>query len=318
MIMRRELAIVLLTFCLTSILFMIRPVSSPELPYNPWTDQDDDGYIGPRDLNTLLTQFGASGEPVNKTALLYNVNDTFTELLTRIDRLNNTNIELQSRVDNLTASLMETQTKLNNLNASLLESQNTINELNATVLSLQSQIETLNYTLTTRIGTLNSTIASLYDRVSVLEADYSVTDLDLAPYAIPFASINSSALISTTETSGFVDMIDMNLTISLNRTSHLLIIFSSEAYTNDPSTRIIVRAIDGTTPVPPGEVIFTPTISYGPGNTHTHGNCAYSYDFFEPSVTAGTHTIKIQWKVNVVGAVGFADARTLTVIALPA
>ena len=64
MIMRRELVIVLLTFCLTSILFMIRPVSSPGyLPYDPWTDQDDDGYIGSRDLNALLTRYGASGDP---------------------------------------------------------------------------------------------------------------------------------------------------------------------------------------------------------------------------------------------------------------
>jgi hypothetical protein len=46
------------------------------------------------------------GDSVNKTALLYNVNDTFIELLVRIDSLNASLVEHQSRIAELETELV--------------------------------------------------------------------------------------------------------------------------------------------------------------------------------------------------------------------
>ena len=56
--------------------------------YNPWRDLNDDGIINIYDVVMVTGIYGSTGTPINKTALLYNVNDTFTELLSRIDSLN--------------------------------------------------------------------------------------------------------------------------------------------------------------------------------------------------------------------------------------
>jgi hypothetical protein len=82
--------------------------------YDPWNDLNDDGWINGKDGIILGKIFGANGTPINKTALLL-------ELQARIDSLNATNLELQSRVDNLTASMLETQMELDNLNATLIQ-----------------------------------------------------------------------------------------------------------------------------------------------------------------------------------------------------
>jgi molybdopterin-binding protein len=151
-------------------------------------------------------------------------------------------------------------------------------------------------------------------------ADYAVTNLKLARYAIPFASTYSITLTSTTETVNWVDMTDMSLTLTFNRTSHIIILFSTEAYNSDPAYRIWVRAQIGATTAYPGEIMLTPTISEELGWPSTHRHTiyymAYSFHFYRPSVTAGTYTIKIQWRVT--GGTGYAGSRTLTVIALPA
>jgi hypothetical protein len=87
---KKDLVIAILaTFCLTLTLFVVIPTRSASTayvpgPYNPWADIDDDGRISLYDAVILLYSYGSQGTPINKTALLYNVNDTFTALLSRI------------------------------------------------------------------------------------------------------------------------------------------------------------------------------------------------------------------------------------------
>jgi len=91
---------VLATFCLTATLFVVIPIGG--LPvYDPWKDLNDDGVIDGQDFQMVKGSIPSLGEPINKTALLYNVNDTFTALLSRIDSLNASLLELQSRVEAL-------------------------------------------------------------------------------------------------------------------------------------------------------------------------------------------------------------------------
>jgi len=52
--------------------------------YDPWIDTNDDGIIDINDVATMGSMYGSSGEPINKTALL---------------------LELQERIDSLNASL---------------------------------------------------------------------------------------------------------------------------------------------------------------------------------------------------------------------
>ena len=73
MITKKDLIIaVIATFCLTSTLFMILPTrsSSNTEAYDAWLDVNDDGNINILDISSLAIVFGASGNPINKTALL--------------------------------------------------------------------------------------------------------------------------------------------------------------------------------------------------------------------------------------------------------
>jgi len=147
-------------------------------------------------------------------------------------------------------------------------------------------------------------------------ADYAVTNLKLATGAIPFNSTYSTSSISTTM---LVDMPGMSVEITLERNSTLLIMFSTEAYTNDPDGRITVAAyVNASVARPGGLVLLTPNVAVGGVFTHQHtlGWAAYAYNFYQPSVTAGFYTVKIRWSVS--GGTGYAWFRTLTVIALPA
>jgi len=72
-ITKKDLIIaVIATFFLTSTLFMILPTrsSSNTEAYDAWLDVNDDGNINILDISSLAIVFGASGNPINKTALL--------------------------------------------------------------------------------------------------------------------------------------------------------------------------------------------------------------------------------------------------------
>lgn len=148
MVTKRDLVIaVLCTFCLTFTLFTILPAGSNYKAssigeYDPWTDLNDDGIIDYLDISMAARAFGATGTPINKTALLL-------ELLTKIDSLNATNLELQSEVDLLNSSLLESQSRMDDLNA-----------------SLTSQINVL----ITQMATMNTTISDLRTDIAVLNA----------------------------------------------------------------------------------------------------------------------------------------------------
>jgi hypothetical protein len=268
---KKDLIIAILgTFCLTSALFMVLPTRSSTTngpKYDPWLDFDDDGYIGLSDLVSLAKVYGTTGTPINKTALL---------------------LELQLRIDSLNSSLLDLEAYL----------KTRITNLEALVAEQQSQI------------------ASLLEIVHAIEANYSVTNLRLAPYAIPFVSAYSLVASATSEMYSWVDMPNMSVSITLNRTSHVLVMWSAEANQDDWRNTIYVRALVGESIANPGAVILTPIVHDVAGHTHSLDYSVYSYIFYRPSVTAGNYTIKMQWQVS--GGVGRVWYRTLTVIALPA
>ena len=137
-------------------------------------------------------------------------------------------------------------------------------------------------------------------------ADGNVTNIKLAANAIPFNSTYITNSSSTTSTS-WEDMPYTSMNITLTRTSHLIIMFSSEARNPSATDRIEVRAlVDGNTTIP-SYVYFTPS------DVTEHG--VYTYNFIRPNVSNGTYTVKMQWRVT--GDTGTVYYRTFTVIALP-
>jgi hypothetical protein len=144
-------------------------------------------------------------------------------------------------------------------------------------------------------------------------ADGAVTSLKLTSRAIPFSYTNNPDE-ETTKSTTWVDMPGMSVSITLARTSHLTIIFSATAYVEVLGNSIMVRAIaDAATPdeaIPyPVEIVLTK------GTQLTMGTHSFTWNL--PDVSAGTHTIKIQWLVSGGTGTGNVADRSLTVIALP-
>jgi chaperonin cofactor prefoldin len=302
MVRKRDLVIaVLITFCLTAMLFSVRFTRS-QIPgqYDPWLDVNDDGKILIEDVAWVAKAFGASGDPVNKTALLYNVNDTFTSLLAKIDSLNSSLSELQSSINEL---------------------KTTIVTMNGTITQLQNS----NADLNNRVGILEGNFSTLLNRIDSLEANYSVTNLKLAPYAVPFNSTYSNTYGWTTEQyDNWVDMPYMSVTLNLSRASQFIIMFSGELQNLGPDTTrentwICIRAMINNTVALPSEFNTTSVDPSGTGmlmQSHYLRWGTYNFMFTTQKLDAGFYTIKLQWDCTV----GKAEVRSrdLVVIALPA
>jgi uncharacterized coiled-coil protein SlyX len=373
MITKRDLVLVALITCfLTITLFRVLPIFSSGVVgnYDPWLDWNDDGKIDGKDLGAVAYSFGAGGYPINKTELLIDVNNTYTELLSTINScnaslidlqgrvtalesitlpLNDTILTLQSRIDTLNASLLDIVSRTNSLNASVIDIQlrttslegevavlktrvdtlqADIASLNDTVTLLQNQVNTLqtNFGLmNASLTTLQSVVNDLTARVSALEANYSITNLDLAPFAIPFNMTYDTSHQNTTQTSYFDDMPYTSVTLTLNRTSQLLIMFSADAGISlasvNEKTWIICQATVNGNAATPNTIELTPVmnVQLGGGYTHAHliTESACSFNFYYGPVNAGTYTIKIRWYLSATGT-GDVWSRTLIVIALPA
>jgi hypothetical protein len=104
---KKNLAIfVLAAFCLAATLLMIMPVESASVwPYDPWADLNDDGKIDLKEVYEITKRYGALGTPINKTALLIEVNATFTQLLAEIQSLNALVAKQQSRIAELESEI---------------------------------------------------------------------------------------------------------------------------------------------------------------------------------------------------------------------
>ena len=73
---------ILLASALLASLFLVNATTvSQTIEYDPWIDFNDDGEINLYDAVMLLTRYGSSGTPINKTELLL-------ELLAKLDYLN--------------------------------------------------------------------------------------------------------------------------------------------------------------------------------------------------------------------------------------
>ena len=132
------------------------------------------------------------------------------------------------------------------------------------------------------------------------------------PGAIPFNS-TYSVTTSTTTSLSMVDIPAMSVRITLNRTSQVIIIFSAEAWMSSPGDYMIVQALVDSSVTHPSAtgnylVLTRATIS-------NMSSC--SYTFYLNNVSAGVHTVKMQWR-SYYGATASVESRTLTVFALPA
>ena len=140
--------------------------------------------------------------------------------------------------------------------------------------------------------------------------DYAVTDIKLASGAIPFASAQSSSTTYTNSTE-WQDVPAMSASLTLTRTSNVIITFSAEAWLAAGGDWLVVRAMIDTTQAFPNTGITTLTREAGAGNS------ACSFSFYSTNVPAGAHTVTIQW-ASWTGTEAILEDRTMTVIALPA
>ena len=142
--------------------------------------------------------------------------------------------------------------------------------------------------------------------------DGSVTSTKLGAGAIPYFATYNMSLASTNSTS-FVDVPDTALTISLNRKSNLIIMFSAEAWVDGAGDSLFVRALVDSTVANPnsGAMVLLTT-----AGSSQHGS--YAINFYMEDVDAGTYTVKIQWSELLGAQLAHMADRTLNIIALPA
>jgi hypothetical protein len=138
-------------------------------------------------------------------------------------------------------------------------------------------------------------------------ADYAVTNLKLAANAIPFNSTYGTGTISKT-TASWQNITDLSVTITVERNSTLLIMFSVQSAISLDDQNVLWRALVNATAALPGSVYLQPP---GEGTQWS----AVSYTFYKPNVSAGQHNVYMQWYVS--GGTGWVGLRTLFVIALP-
>jgi len=138
-------------------------------------------------------------------------------------------------------------------------------------------------------------------------ADYAVTNLKLAAGAIPFNSTYGTGTISKT-TASWENITDMSVTITVERNSTLLIMFSVQSAISLDDKNILWRALVNTDTALPGALYLQPP---GEGSQWS----LVSYNFYQPDVSAGEYTVYVQWYVS--GGTGWVGHRTLFVIALP-
>ena len=137
-------------------------------------------------------------------------------------------------------------------------------------------------------------------------ADNAITNLKLAAYAIPVFSTFESYSDYIEAPTTWTDITGASINLVLNRTSHLVILFSASARDTDPVASVELRALVGTTLAKPE------SISLG---TDTDFR-VYSCYFYLQNVNPGTYTVRIQWYIGS-GTANIAH-KTLTVLALPA
>jgi len=142
--------------------------------------------------------------------------------------------------------------------------------------------------------------------------DGAVTNTKLAAGAIPYFATYNMSLVSTNSTS-FVDVPDTALTVSLDRKSNLIIMFSAEAWVDGAGDSLFVRALLDSTVANPnsGSMVLLTT-----AGSSQHGS--YAINFYLEDVDAGTHTVKIQWSELLGAQLAHMADRTLNIIALPA
>jgi len=122
-------------------------------------------------------------------------------------------------------------------------------------------------------------------------------------------NVTYSTVAANTSSTSFVDMPDTSVSITLNRSSTLVIIWSGQAKIEGTGTRALyIRAMVDTAQANPAtDTLILTQAEYG----------SHSYTFSSTKVGPGAHTVKMQWKVFESTTTGRVYERTLTVIALP-
>ncbi len=142
-------------------------------------------------------------------------------------------------------------------------------------------------------------------------ADYAITSKKIAPDAIAYSSTFNTTEQSITSTS-FVDMPETSVEITLERTSHLIIMFSGEAWVEGAPDSILIQAmVNSIVANPSGGLIVLSSSGVGQRG-------ANSFTFYLSDISAGTYKIQIQWTMVTGMNEGHISERTLNVIALPA
>lgn len=97
----------------------------------------------------------------------------------------------------------------------------------------------------------------------------------------------------------------MLVTVTLQRTSHLLVLFNAEINAWDTSVLASARV---------DEDFMDPIVAAIGGDADPHVTVC---NFFKLSVAPGTHTVKIEWRLYTEGS-ATSGIRSLIVMALPA
>jgi hypothetical protein len=161
------------------------------------------------------------------------------------------------------------------------------------------------------LGTGSVTTIKIADGAITTEklADFSVTALKLAAYAIPHnqTAVSSSSDEYTSSTT-FTDMPGMSVQITLTRNSTLFVMFGTRTHVVSGGYLYVRAVVDSMPALPSSDwIIFTMDTNFA----------SHSVTFYYLNAPAGTHTVKIEWRVYAAASGGYVAQRSLIVMALP-
>jgi hypothetical protein len=128
--------------------------------------------------------------------------------------------------------------------------------------------------------------------------------------AISKASFRTETSKISTSSTGFSNIPNTFVTFTQSATGCVIVRYSAESFSHFNAGTDVRAVLESGTVAAPGTVFWTMDHDE---DGDARGFSAYAFDFVFPSVSPGSHTVRMQWRSTIAGVAAWQFFRTLTV-----